>query len=59
MTAKELIKKEVRNCGITLAELSRRTGIPYHRVRRTIDGESTLTAKDFVIYCKVLNVDIR
>lgn len=59
MEAKKMIKEGINNRGMSLAELSRRTGIPYHRVRKAVDGESKINAKDFIVYCKVLNIDIR
>lgn len=59
MEAKRILKEGINNRGMSLAELSRRTGIPYHRVRKAVDGETKINAKDFIIYCKVLKIDIR
>ena len=59
MTARNMIQEQVKKNGMTLKELSRRTGIPYHRVRKAIGGESKIMAYDFLAYCKVLNFDIK
>lgn len=59
MTAKKLIKEYVFESGMTLKELSRRTGIPYHRVRKALSSDSKIMASDFVAYCKVLNIEIK
>ena len=59
MTAKSIIKERVQDIGITLSELSRRTGIPYSRVHRTLRGNARLMATDFLVYCKALKIEIR
>lgn len=58
MTAKNLIKKRVADTGITLSELSRRTGIPYSRVHRTLKGNARLMATDFLVYCRTLKIEV-
>lgn len=58
MAAKKLIKEHFSKSGMSMKELSRRTGIPYHRVRKAVCSESKIMASDFVAYCKVLNIEI-
>lgn len=59
MKAKNMIKESIHRRGMTLAELSRRTGIPYHRVRKAVEGDSRIMANDFLLYCKVLDIEVR
>lgn len=59
MTAKNIIKERIADTGITLSELSRRTGIPYNRVHRTLKGNAKLMATDFLVYCKALKIEIK
>lgn len=59
MTAKNIIKKQITENGITLSELSRKTGIPYNRVHRTLKGNAKLKATDFLVYCKALKIEIK
>jgi DNA-binding IclR family transcriptional regulator len=59
MTAKNIVKERVADTGITLSELSRRTGIPYNRVHRTLKGNARLMANDFLVYCKALKIEIK
>lgn len=59
MTAKNIIKNRVADTGISLSELSRRTGIPYNRVHRTIKGNARLMAEDFIAYCRTLKIEIK
>lgn len=58
MTAAEVISKKVEARGITLSELSRRTNVKPHALRRVVAGERLLKADEFVALCKELDLDI-
>lgn len=59
MTAKNIVRERIADTGISLSELSRRTGIPYSKVYRTIKGNARLIAGDFIVYCRELKIEIK
>ena len=59
MTAKGMIQEKIQETGIPLAELARRTGIPYSKIYRTLKGSGRLDAEDFILFCKVLKIEVK
>ena len=59
MTAKGMIQEKIQETGIPLAELSRRTGIPYSKIYRVLKGSGRLDAEDFILFCKVLKIEVK
>jgi DNA-binding Xre family transcriptional regulator len=58
MRAYKRINKRVIERGITRSELSRRTGIPYELLRRSLDGTRKMTADELVLLCRELDLDV-
>lgn len=54
----EVINDKKSERGISLAELSRRTGIEYEALRVTLDGGRNLRATEFIDLCRELQLDI-
>jgi lambda repressor-like predicted transcriptional regulator len=55
--AQTIIKHKVQEYGITIAELSRRTGLPSSRIKKAIKGEARLKGADFLILCRALKIE--
>lgn len=55
--AQKIIKDRVQEFGITIAELSRRTGLPRQRINKAIKGEARLKGTDFLILCRALKIE--
>lgn len=45
--------------GITIAELSRRSGVQYHRIRRAFTENGRLRYDDAAAIAKVLKIELR
>ena len=58
MTVLEVIKKAQTERGISVAELSRRTNIPYENLRVSLKGDRKITAPELVSLCRELNLDV-
>ena len=54
----EAIRAKQSERGITTAELSRRTEIPYEALRYSLKGERNITSEEFVSLCIELGMDI-
>ena len=54
----EVINEKKAERGISLAELSRRTGIDYEALRVTLDGNRNLRATEFIDLCQELELDL-
>lgn len=58
MHANEIIAHKRDERGMTIAELSRRTGIDYESLRVSLAGNRKLTGDELVSLCRVLNLDL-
>ena len=54
----EVINEKKTERGISLAELSRRTGIEYEALRVTLEGNRNLRATEFIDLCSELGLDL-
>ena len=54
----EVINDKKTERGISLAELSRRTGIDYEALRVTLDGNRNLRATEFIDLCQELELNL-
>lgn len=52
------IREAKERRGISVAELSRRTGIEYEALRNSIEGKRGITAAEFVSLCHELELDL-
>lgn len=55
----DILAEEWQERGMTLAELSRRSGVSYHRIRRAFFEGSRLRYEDAVAVAKTLKVELR
>lgn len=58
MKAYEVIDAEVQKRGISIAELSRRVGIDYELLRRSLAGNRKIGADEFIALCEELQLGI-
>lgn len=58
MQAYEVVSRRVERTGITVAELSRRTGIDCLPLRRSLHGERALKADELVSLSRELELDM-
>lgn len=62
MSAKDnicnLVCAKVKERGISIAELARRTGINDDRLRRVLKGKRTMKASEFISLCLELEISI-
>ena len=58
MTVLDVVRNAQEKRGITVAELSRRTGIKYESLRVSLDGKRNITGPELVSLCKELELDI-
>ena len=58
MTVLDVVRNAQERRGITVAELSRRTGIKYESLRVSLDGKRNITGPELVSLCKELELDI-
>ena len=54
----ETINEKKAERGISLAELSRRTGIEYEALRTSLSGDRNLKATEFIDLCRELSLEI-
>lgn len=45
--------------GMSIKELSRRSGVNYHTARNGIKGKTTMQAEHFILFADVLNIDLQ
>ncbi len=55
----DILADEWQERGISLAELSRRSGVSYHRLRRAFNEGGRLRYEDAVAVAKTLKVELR
>ena len=55
----DILAEEWQERGMTLAELSRRSGVSYHRLRRAFSEGGRLRYEDAVAIAKALKVELR
>ena len=58
MAVLDVVRNAQEKRGITVAELSRRTGIKYESLRTSLDGKRNITGPELVSLCKELELDI-
>ena len=58
MTVAEVICKARSERGMSVAELSRRTGIEYQALNNSLKGERGITAPELVSLCQELKLNI-
>ena len=54
----DVIKQKQQDTGITVAELSRRTGIKYERLRTSLEGTRGFTGSELVFVSRELGLSI-
>lgn len=59
MRPEELIKKEIKERGMTMAAASRRSGVEYSTLQSALAGRTRLNAYAYLSLCLLLNVDPR
>jgi predicted transcriptional regulator len=55
--ARKVLQRRVEEYGITIAELSRRTGIPKTRLKKGLKGEAAIKGGDFLLICRALQIE--
>lgn len=55
----DILSDEWQERGMSLAELSRRSGVSYHRLRRAFNEGVRLRYEDAVAVAKALKVELR
>lgn len=58
MEVYEVIQDKRQETGITVAELSRRTGIKYERLRTSLEGKRGVTGSELVFISRELGLNI-
>ena len=57
MNSAEFVKKAIKDSGVTLTFLSKKTGISVDSLSRTVNGKRRLLADELVKICLVLNIN--
>lgn len=58
MEVSEVLEAKREERGISIAELSRRAGVKYDTLHRTLRGPGFIKGDDFVRICKELGIEI-
>ena len=53
------VQYALKKTGMSIKELSRRTGVNYHTVRNGIMGKTSMQAQHFILYAEILNIDLQ
>lgn len=59
MEVYEVLQNKRQDVGISVAELSRRTGIKYERLRTSLEGKRGVTGTELVCISRELGLSIR
>ena len=49
----------LKKTGMSIKELSRRSGVNYHTARNGIKGKTTMQAEHFILFADVLNLELQ
>ena len=58
-TASASVQYALKKSGMSIKELSRRTGVNYYTARNGIMGKTSMQAQHFILYAEVLNIDLQ
>ncbi len=53
------VQYALKKNGMSIKELSRRTGVNYYTARNGIVGKTSMQAQHFILYAEVLNIDLQ
>jgi len=53
------VRYALKKTGMSIKELSRRTGVNYHTARNGILGKTSMQSDHFLRYAEVLNIDLQ
>lgn len=53
------VRYALEKTGMSIKELSRRTGVNYHTARNGILGKTSMQSDHFLRYAEVLNIDLQ
>lgn len=59
MRPEELIKKEIKERGMTMAAASRRSGVKYSTLQSALAGRTKLNVCAYLSLCRMLSIDPR
>lgn len=59
MRPEELIKKKIKERGMTMTAVSKMSGVKYSRLQPAMNGAGELRADEYISLCLLLNVDPR
>lgn len=57
--AESVIAETIKESGMTIKAVSRKTGIPYGRLQPSVNGARELRADEFLRLCALFNLDPR
>lgn len=57
--AEEMIAQAIRESGMTIMAVSRKTGIPYGQLQPSVKGNRELRADEYLRLCALLGLDPR
>lgn len=58
-TASASVQYALKKTGMSIRELSRRTGVNYHTARNGIIGKTSMQSEHFLRYAEVLDIDFQ
>ena len=53
------VQYALKKTGMSIKELSRRTGVNYYTARNGIMGKTSMQAQHFILYAEILNIDLQ
>ena len=53
------VQYALKKTGMSIKELSRRTGVNYYTARNGILGKTSMQAQHFILYAEILNIDLQ
>ena len=59
MTPEQYIKREIKESGMTIKAVSRKTGISYSKLQPTVNGLRQFRTTDYLTICSLLGCDPR
>ena len=59
MKPEEMIKRTIKERGMTMAAVSKMAGVKYSRLQPAMSGAGELRADEYIRLCLLLNVDPR
>lgn len=59
MTPEQMISKAIKESGMTIATVSRRSGVEYSKLQPSIRGRRELRADEYLAICSLLHLDPR